>query len=306
VAGNGQGGLFGGYSGDGGPATSAELAQPTGVAVDASGNIYIISDQYNNCIRKVDAGGTITTVGYGGSIQGYISYEVLSTNGAAVSLPAGVAVDVSGNLYCTDGYDCVREVDPATGARTIVADKVGTTGYSGDGGPATSAELNCPDGVAVDSSGDIFITDSGSNRIREVKAPGSAAPIITKQEQINFTIDQSSYTAGGQSFTMDAAPFISNGRTLVPVRYLADALDAQTNWDGATRTITVTKRGTTIELAVGSMYIGTDGKASKMDAAPLIKDGRTYLPARYLAEALGYNVSWNAGAQMVTVSQQTT
>ncbi len=70
VAGNGQGGTFGGYSGDGGPATGAELAQPTGVAVDASGDIYIISDQYNNCIRKVDVSGTITTVGNGGLCRG--------------------------------------------------------------------------------------------------------------------------------------------------------------------------------------------------------------------------------------------
>jgi len=303
VAGNGQGGLFGGNSGDSGPATSAELAQPTGVAVDASGNIYIISDQYNNCIRKVDTSGVITTVGYGGSIQGYTSPEVLSTNGAAVSLPAGVAVDASGNLYCSDGYDCVRRIDPATGASAIVAGKVGTTGYSGDGGPATAAELNCPDGVAVDSSGDIFIADSNNNRIREVKATGSAAPSTDEQGQIDFTVGQSSYAAGGQSFAMDAAPFISNGRFLAPVLYLADALNAQTSWDAATRTITVTKGGTTIELAVGSMSIATNGKTSQMDASPLIENGRTYLPARYVAEALGYKVSWEAEAQAITVSQ---
>jgi hypothetical protein len=102
---------------------------------------------------------------------------------------------------------------------------------------------------------------------------------------------------------MDAAPFISNGRFLAPVLYLADALNAQTSWDAATRTITVTKGGTTIELAVGSMSIATNGKTSQMDASPLIENGRTYLPARYVAEALGYKVSWEAEAQAITVSQ---
>ncbi len=66
-------------------------------------------------------------------MPGYASHQVLSTNSAAVTLPAGIAVDASGNLYCTDGYDCVREMDLATGAITVVAGKVDTTGYSGDG-----------------------------------------------------------------------------------------------------------------------------------------------------------------------------
>jgi hypothetical protein len=90
------------------------------------------------------------------------------------------------------------------------------------------------------------------------------------------------------------------------VLYLADALNAQTSWDAATRTITVIKGGTTIELAVGSMAIATNGKTSQMDVSPLIEDGRTYLPARYVAEALGYKVSWEAEAQAITVSQQST
>jgi hypothetical protein len=199
-----------------------------------------------------------------------------------------------------------------------VAGKVNNPGYSGDGGPATGAELNCPDGVTVDSSGDIFIADNGNNRIREVKATGQAASLpslnaststaslSTEQTTSSFTVGQSSYAVGGQSFAMDAAPFISNGRFLAPVLYLADALNAQTSWDAATRTITVIKGGTTIELAVGSMAIATNGKTSQMDVSPLIEDGRTYLPARYVAEALGYKVSWEAEAQAITVSQQST
>ena len=94
---------------------------------------------------------------------------------------------------------------------------------------------------------------------------------------------------------MDAAPFIANERALVPMRYLADALGAQTTWDAATQTVTITKGGTTVELTIGSTAITTNGQTSQMDTAPIIVNGRTYLPARYVAEAFGCNVSWERG-----------
>jgi N-acetylmuramoyl-L-alanine amidase len=130
----------------------------------------------------------------------------------------------------------------------------------------------------------------------------SPAPVITPGAQLAvFTIGQSSYFLDGQSYNTDAAPFISNGRTLVPVRYLAEALGAQTNWDATTQKITITKGSTTIELTINSATITTNGKAGKLDAAPLLVNGRTYLPARYIAEALGYTVEWNATAQTVNI-----
>jgi sugar lactone lactonase YvrE len=304
VAGNGYAGPgdLGGYSGDGGPATSAELAQPFGVVVDNAGNIYI-SDQNNNRIRKVDPSGVITTVVSGGI-------------GSGVSSPAGLAVDASGNLYIADmGNKCIREVN-ASSAFTTVAGSIGNPGYSGDGGSATAAELNFPFGVAVDASGNIIIADRDNSRLREVKAsssiatsPGANVPAPTStqtggQNPIGFTIGRNDYTVGGQSLTMDAAPFISNERTLVPMRYLADALGAQTTWNAATQTITITKDGTTVELTVSSVTIITNGQTSQMDTAPIIVNGRTYLPARYVAEAFGCNVSWDANTQKITVSQR--
>ena len=103
---------------------------------------------------------------------------------------------------------------------------------------------------------------------------------------------------------MDAAPFISQGRTLVPVRYLADALGAQTGWDAAAQKVTVTNGSTTAVLSIGSSNLTTDGKVIPMDVAATIVDGRTYLPVRYVAEAFGFNVSWDAAAQAVTVSPE--
>jgi len=162
IAGNGTVG----YSGDGGAATSAELTYPDGVAIDASGNVYI-ADVENNVIRKVTAGtGIISTIA-GNSTSGY------SGDGGAASLaelnnPVGVAVDASGNVYIGDyENNVIRKVAVGTGIISTIAGN-GTAGYSGDGGTATAAELNSPAGVAIDASGNVYIADQFSNRIRKL------------------------------------------------------------------------------------------------------------------------------------------
>jgi uncharacterized protein (TIGR03437 family) len=149
-----------GFSGDGGPATSASLSWPMGVAVDPVGDLYI-ADYSNQRIRKV-ANGVITTVAGGGTSLG--------DNGPATSAqlyyPRGVAVDPAGNLYIADsGLDRVRKV--SSGVITTVAGN-GTPGFSGDGGPATSAQLSSPSGVGVDAAGNLYIADTNNNRIRKV------------------------------------------------------------------------------------------------------------------------------------------
>jgi hypothetical protein len=170
VAGNGAWG----YSGDGGQATSAELAWPTGVAVDSSGNLYI-ADEYNHRIREVSkATGIITTIaGTGSSTDSGDGGDATS---AGIAMPGGVAVDSSGNVYIADWQgNRIREVAKATGIITTIAGN-GTLGYSGDGGLATSAELYYPEGVAVDANGDVYIADTGNNRVREI---AQATGIIT-------------------------------------------------------------------------------------------------------------------------------
>jgi sugar lactone lactonase YvrE len=132
------------YSGDGGQATSAELNTPNVVQVDGSGNIYI-ADLYNNRIRKVDGAGIITTVA-GTGIQDYTGDGGQATS-ADLEAPYAVHVDASGNIFITEwAYHAIRKVN-AAGIITTVAGTPGSFGYSGDGGSATSSELDNPGGV---------------------------------------------------------------------------------------------------------------------------------------------------------------
>jgi trimeric autotransporter adhesin len=173
IAGDG----VGGYSGDGGASTSAELDYPTGVAVDGSGNLYI-ADTTNNVIRKVTAStGDISTVA-GNGTYGYSGDGGPATS-AELANPRGVAVDGSGNIYIADLYNYViRKVTAATGYISTVAGN-GHNNYSGDNGPATSAELYYPIYVAVDGSDNIYITDQYNDVIREVAASsGDIATVV--------------------------------------------------------------------------------------------------------------------------------
>jgi trimeric autotransporter adhesin len=161
VAGTGYG-----YRGDGGLATSAALKDTRGVAVDASGNIYI-ADTYNNRIRMVTKStGIISTVA-GNGFHGYSGDGGLATS-VALKYPYGVTVDGSGNIYIADSRNNrIRMVTKSTGIISTVAGD-GSNSYSGDGGLATSAKLAYPYGVAIDASGNIYIADTGNHRIRMV------------------------------------------------------------------------------------------------------------------------------------------
>ena len=166
VAGTGAGG----FSGDGGPATNAQLSFPMGVALDGAGNVYI-ADNFNYRIRKVDTSGAITTVagtGAGGlSGDGGDLGDGGPATRAELNQPTGVALDSAGNLYIADlANNRVWKVD-TNGAITTVAG-TGVEGFSGDGGLATSAELNGPQGVALDSAGNLYVADTGNQRIRKV------------------------------------------------------------------------------------------------------------------------------------------
>jgi len=162
VAGNGT---FG-YTGNGGPATSAQLDDPKGIAVDASGNLFV-ADELNAAVRKVNAAGIITTVAGTGT-------SGLSGNGgpataAQLNDPYGVAVDNLGNLYIADfGGNCVHKVTATSGLISTDAGTCGTAGNTGNGGLASGALLNQPSAVWFDLSGNLYVADATDNTVRKI------------------------------------------------------------------------------------------------------------------------------------------
>ena len=148
------------FAGDGGPATSASLRNPYGVAVDGKGNLYI-ADTFNYRIRMVTPDGMISTVAGNGVLTGDSAFAANST----IGVPYAVAVDGSGTLYIADGgSDRIYRATPDGGLRLIGGS--GRHGFDGDGGPAWNGSVNFPWGIAADRSGRVYFVDSQNNRVR--------------------------------------------------------------------------------------------------------------------------------------------
>jgi trimeric autotransporter adhesin len=161
-----------GESGDGGPASNAELDGPAAVAVDPAGNVYI-AEFSGNRIREVGTSGTITTVA-GNGIQGY-SGDGGPALAASLNGPIAIAVDTAGDLYIADSNNSViREVGSNRVIHTIAG--TGVSGYTGDGGPAVQAQLISPSGIAVDTAGNVYFSD-GPAYIREIFPSGAITTI---------------------------------------------------------------------------------------------------------------------------------
>jgi sugar lactone lactonase YvrE len=156
------------FSGDNGQATAAELYTPARVMPDGSGNVYIV-DEDNMRVRKVNSSGVIKTVAGNGT--GGFSGDGGQATAAEILRPYGMGLDASGNLYIADTQNgCVRKVNSSGVISTIAGNA--TTGFSGDNGPATAAELNNPSAIAFDPAGNMYIADAGNNRIRMVNTAG--------------------------------------------------------------------------------------------------------------------------------------
>ncbi|WP_322986669.1 RICIN domain-containing protein [Streptomyces sp. S584] len=165
-----------GFSGDGGPAAKAQLNYPLGVAVDSTGTLYI-SDHGNHRVRKISADGKISTVA-GTGVAGFKGDDGPAAS-AQLNGPYALAVNEADLLFITDGNNHrVRRV-AADGSISTVAGR-GTAGFSGDGGPATSAQLNLPLGVVVDSAGTLYISDYNNHRVRKVSPSGEITTFAGK------------------------------------------------------------------------------------------------------------------------------
>ena len=166
-------GVFGADPADGGLAAAAFLSYPAGVAVDTAGNLYI-ADAGGQRVRKVTLAGIITTVA-GNGTPGFSGDGGLAA-AAQLNWPKDVATDANGNLYIADtGNSTIRKVTPAGIITTIAGNS--SSGFSGDGGLATNAQLNQPSGVAVDGTGSVYISDTYNFRVRRVDASGVISTI---------------------------------------------------------------------------------------------------------------------------------
>jgi NHL repeat len=176
----------GGFDGDGGPATAATFSALGSVAVDATGRIYV-ADSGNQRIRLFTLGGDISTIAGGGTQPGS---DMLGdggpATGARLAFPQGVAVDSAGNVYVADTFDSLVRVFTIGGTISVAAGTPGTSGFGGDGGPATAALLSSPAGVAVDNAGHVFVADNSAHVIRMFTPGGSITTIAGTPNHMGY------------------------------------------------------------------------------------------------------------------------
>jgi len=250
----GTGGV--GFSGDGGPATAASLDTPQDVVVDSLGRV-LIADSGNRRVRRIELDGTVVTVvGNGNAVD---AGDGSPATTATLNEPYGVATDRDGRVYFSDQYDCrVRCIDPDGTIRTIagLVDRrggFGLCGFHGDGGRATSAVLNIPQGIAVDAEGRVFIADSGNARVRRVDVDGTITTIAGDGANAAST-DNVPATQTSLSDPRGIA-IDGDGRVLI-----AD--------DGQHRIRRIERDGTIVTIA-GTGTQGVDGDGGPATAAPL-------------------------------------
>jgi uncharacterized protein (TIGR03437 family) len=279
-----------GFSGDGGPATGASLNQPSGVAVDAAGNLYI-ADYYNYRVRKVSSSGIISTVA-GNGIKGFSGDGGTATS-ATLREPEALAVDAAGNLYIADSTNQrIRKVSPSGIISTVAG--TGTWAFSADGGPATSASLSFVEGVAVDAAGNLYIDDSDNGRIRKV-SPSGIISTVAGTGTWGFSGDGGPATSASLNdpwgVAVDAAGNL----------YIADARNGRIRkvspsgiigtvagggsalGDGGAATSASLKHPIAVAVdAAGNVYIADDNRIRKVTfPPPLIGAGGVVLAAGY-------------------------
>ena len=277
--------VAGGFLGDNGPAISARLSSPAGVAVDAGGNIYL-ADTVNNRVRKVDGlTGVITTVAGNGSMGYWPGDDGVAATSVGLSSPDGIALDSAGNLYIADNWsNRILKVDGASGIITTVVGS-GTYGCAGDGGPAIFASLGSPRGVAVDGAGNIYIADTNCHVLRKVAAATGIITTVAGNGTAGFSGDGGPAVAaelnGASAVAVDGEGNISIvDRGNLRIRQVAAATGIITTVAGngtagyvssdeggpATSAVLGSLDGLGLDGA-GNIYIASDNRVRKVDAA---------------------------------------
>ena len=285
IAGDGSSG----YSGNGLAANNAQLSGPSGIAFDGPGNMFI-ADSQNNVIRRVDAvTNDISTIA-GNGYAGYSGDGGVGTS-ARLNNPTHVVFDRVVNLYITDGdNDRIRKINALTDEITTIAGN-GFAGYSGDGGLATSAELNFPDGVAIDSNGNLFIGDALNNRVREVTIATGDITTVAGDGAQGYSGDGA--PASQVELFFPSRPFIDSAGNI----YIADYKNNRVRRVDATTKIITTVAGT------GSAgYSGDGGAATSAELNGPISIVVDSAGVLYIADAANERIrAVNTNTNVVTV-----
>jgi trimeric autotransporter adhesin len=247
IVGNG----IAGYSGDGGPATDAEIWSPSGVFVDKAGNIYI-SDGLNNRIRKVNTAGIISTIagnGYNPGGNGGYSGDGGPATNAELYNPQSICTDPLGNVYIADWLNNrIRKVDTGGIISTIAGN--GHKGFSGDGGAATACELWGPSVVCFDTTGNLYIADEGNSRVREVNNIGKIITVV----------------GGGANYPGDGGPATDAQVGDMYGLFVSDSGNIYISCDGQARICKVNTSGILYTIA-GNGIVGYSGDGGPATAA---------------------------------------
>jgi uncharacterized protein (TIGR03437 family) len=301
VAGNGYaaGTGNGNYTGDGGLATHATLYNPVSIAVDPAGDIFI-SDQLNNVIREVNTSGIINTV------AGTGTFAFGGDGGPAIKAefgyPAGVALDAAGNLYIVDVNNDRLRVMLTNGNIATVAGN-GNAGFGGDGGPATSAELNAPRSVAVGTFGDVYIADFSNNRVRQLtpssptvgQTTNAASNIQVAAANAWISIKGTNLAPAGDTRTWQSSDFVNNlmPTSLDGVSVIMNGLNAYVYYISPVQVNVLAPPG--IETGVVQIQVNNNGTKS----APANVEFQAYSPSFFVFNGGPYVAAVHANGTIV-------
>ncbi|WP_042203002.1 stalk domain-containing protein [Paenibacillus camerounensis] len=278
---------------------TALFNEPTGLALDAKGNLYV-SDSGNQRIRYIDFAANLVTTLAGGNptdaltvygknaIYAAGGYKDGAAKDAAFNFPKGIALDASGGLWIADSLNhTIRYLNNGM-VTTAAGSPSRQSGYK-DGIEGT-ALFNLPYSIAVSSTGALYVADADNSVIRKIIPYKLPAGITAAQTKISVVLND-------KQIGLDVSPEIQNGRVMVPVRQIAEALGYTLSFANNGKTIILEKNKSRIELYLGSVtsiQILPDGRQipGSLDAVPYVKNNRTFVPLRFFAEEAGMDVQW--------------
>ncbi|MEK3824677.1 stalk domain-containing protein [Paenibacillus sp. FSL K6-1558] len=281
--------------------------EPTGLALDEKGNLYV-SDSGNQLIRYIDfSTNNVTTVAGQLHVKDnsiYDKHELYASGGytdgssqmAAFHTPRGIVLDKTGGLLVADSLNNVIRYIKNGNVTTVSGSQ---TGESGDqDGPERVALFNSPQDVAITSEGIIYVADTGNNIIKKI-SPYTLPTNMNKTSGINIVLED-------KQIKFDTSPEIKSGRIMVPLRQIAEALRFNTTISSDGKSIHLEKGNRSIQLFLNSKKVLTSETSNtlqnkELDAAPYMKNSRTYVSLRFVAEELGIDVQWvpTAGAAIL-------